>query len=52
MIPTNVVEKDKTRCKFNNFFLNVPFMRKYKKYSKGGLASNDNTVHAHFILGT
>jgi len=30
----------------------MPFMRKCEKYSKAGLATDDNTAHDYFILCT
>ena len=39
---------------FNNFFSKILHFMRYcrKKYSRAGLATDDNTAHAHFTLGT
>jgi hypothetical protein len=54
MFQTKVVGEVKTRILHPvKFFFNiVPFMRYVGKYSRAGKATDDNTAHAHFTLGT
>jgi hypothetical protein len=53
MFQTNLVEKIKTHilCSTNFFGKSFLLWEKVEKYSRAGQTTDDNTAHAHYMLG-